>query len=50
MIADAPASIDEIVRRTSLDASHVAAAVAELELLGVIVHSEGRYREVMHTA
>jgi DNA processing protein len=50
MIADTPASIDEIVRRTSLDASHVAAVVAELELLGVIVHSEGRYREVMHRA
>jgi DNA processing protein len=50
MIADAPASIDEIVRRTSLDASHVAAAVAELELLGLIVHSEGHYREVMPTA
>jgi DNA processing protein len=47
VLADAPASIDEIVRRTSLDASQVAAAVGELELLGVIVHAEGRYREVM---
>jgi DNA processing protein len=50
VVADAPASIDEIVRGTGLEAAHVAAAVAELELLGVIVHADGRYREVMPTA
>ena len=50
IVADAPASVDEIVRRADLAASQVAAAVAELELLGVIVQAEGRYREVMHTA
>ena len=47
VIADAPASVDEIVRRTGLDAASVAAAIAELELLGVIAQAEGRYREVM---
>jgi predicted Rossmann fold nucleotide-binding protein DprA/Smf involved in DNA uptake len=50
VVADAPASVDEIVRQTDLEAAHVAAAVAELELLGVIVQSEGRYREVTATA
>ncbi len=50
IVADAPASVDEIVRRTGLEASQVAAAVAELELLGVVVQAEGRYREVMHRA
>jgi DNA processing protein len=47
VIADAPASVDEIVQRTDLDAASVAAAIAELELLGVIAQAEGRYREVM---
>jgi len=42
IVADAPASVDEIVRRADLAASQVAAAVAELELLGVIVQAEGR--------
>ena len=45
--ADAPASVDEIVTRTGLEASYVAAAIAELELLGVLCQSEGRYRGVM---
>ncbi len=43
-LTDAPASVDEIVQRTTLDAAHVAAAVAELELLGAVVHADGRYR------
>ena len=47
VVADAPADADEIVRRTGLDAAQVAAALAELELLGVVAQAEGRYREVM---
>ena len=47
VVADAPAAADEIVRRTGLDAAQVAAALAELELLGVVALAEGRYREVM---
>jgi DNA processing protein len=47
VVADAPADADEIVRRTGLGAAHVAAALAELELLGVVEQAEGRYREVM---
>jgi DNA processing protein len=47
IVADAPATADEIGRRTDLDAAALAAVLAELELLGVIGQSEGRYREVM---
>ena len=50
IVADAPASVDEIVQRAELEASQVAAAVAELELLGVVVQADGRYWEVMHRA
>jgi predicted Rossmann fold nucleotide-binding protein DprA/Smf involved in DNA uptake len=32
------------VRRTGLDAARVAAALAELELLGVIEQADGLYR------
>ena len=46
-VADAPVSADQIVRRTGLPAGAVAAALAELELAGAIVHSDGLYREVM---
>jgi DNA processing protein len=46
VVADAASSIDEIVRRTQLEASQVAAAMAELELLGVVIQADGRYREV----
>lgn len=49
LIADAPASVDELVQHASLDAAQVAATVAELELLGLIVQADGRYREVMQT-
>ena len=47
VVADAPAAADEVVRRTGFEAGAVAAALAELELLGVVVQAEGLYREVM---
>jgi DNA processing protein len=47
VIADAPVSADQIARRTGLPAGAVAAALAELELAGVVIHSDGLYREVM---
>ncbi len=47
VVGDGPAAVDEIVRRTSLEAGAVAAALAELELLGVVVQADGLYREVM---
>ena len=47
VVADAPTAPDEIVRTTGLTAASVAAALAELELLGLIAQADGRYREVM---
>jgi DNA processing protein len=44
VVADAPTGADELVRRTGLDAARVAAALAELELLGVIEQADGLYR------
>jgi DNA processing protein len=46
-VADAPAGADELVRKTGLPAGVVAAALAELELAGAVVHAEGVYRVVM---
>jgi DNA processing protein len=46
-VADAPAAADEVVRRTGLAPGAAAAALAELELLGVVAHAEGLYREVV---
>ena len=46
-IADAPAGVDELVGRTGLAAGALAAALAELELAGAVVQSEGLYRVVM---
>jgi DNA processing protein len=46
-VADAPAAADEIVRRTGLEPGAAAAALAELELLGVVDQADGLYREVM---
>jgi DNA processing protein len=46
-VLDAPAGADELARRTGLDAGHVAAALAELELLGLVGESAGLYRGVM---
>jgi DNA processing protein len=48
-IADAPVAADELVRRTGLTAGALAAALAELELAGAVVQSEGLYRVVMPT-
>jgi DNA processing protein len=47
VVADAAADVDEILRRTGLDAARVAAGLAELELLGLVEQAEGRYRAVM---
>ena len=47
VVADAPAAVDDVVRRTGLEPGAVAAALAELELLGVVGQAEGLYREVM---
>jgi DNA processing protein len=44
VVADAPTGADEVVRKTGLDAGRVAAALAELELLGVIEQADGLYR------
>ncbi len=43
-VADAPAAADEIAQRTGLAAAEVAAAVVELELLGLVSRAEGLYR------
>ena len=45
-IADAPLGADELVRRVELGAPAVAAALAELELLGVVTEADGLYRVV----
>jgi DNA processing protein len=47
VVADIPAAADEIVRRTGLGAGDVAAALAELELLGLVRTADGLYRGVM---
>jgi DNA processing protein len=49
-IGDAPVSADQVARRTGLPAGAVAAALAELELAGLVIQSEGLYREVMRPA
>lgn len=49
-VADAPVSADQIARLTGLPAGAVAAALAELELAGVVTQSDGLYREVMRRA
>jgi DNA processing protein len=48
-VADAPSGVDEVVRRTGLSPGEAAAALAELELLGVVGQADGVYREVMPT-
>jgi DNA processing protein len=45
-VVDAPASVDQLVRRTGLGAGEVAAVLAELELLGLVVQADGLYRGV----
>jgi len=46
-VVDAPAGVDELVRRTGLDAAHVSAVLTELELLGLVAEAGGVYRGVM---
>jgi DNA processing protein len=41
-----PAGVDELVKGTGLDASAIATALAELELVGAVSEAEGRYRGV----
>ncbi|HEY2778229.1 MAG TPA: DNA-processing protein DprA [Gaiellaceae bacterium] len=48
-VADSPAAADELVRKTSLPASVIAAALAELEIAGVVMQADGLYRVVMPT-
>jgi DNA processing protein len=44
-IADAPVPADELIRRTGLGAGELAAALAELELLGLVTQADGLYRD-----
>jgi DNA processing protein len=44
LLRDAPASADELVRRTGLDTGEVARALVELELAGLAVTADGAYR------
>ncbi|MGN6799795.1 MAG: DNA-processing protein DprA [Gaiellaceae bacterium] len=46
-VADCPAGADQLVRKTGRSPAEVAAALAELELAGAVVHDDGLYRVVM---
>jgi DNA processing protein len=46
-LADGAVSADELARLTGLEPGPVAAALAELELAGLISEADGRYRAVM---
>jgi DNA processing protein len=46
-LADASFTADELVRSTGIEAGELAAALAELELSGAALESEGVYRAVM---
>ena len=43
-LVDAPAAADELARLTGLPAEQLAVALSELELAGVVIEAEGRYR------
>ena len=45
-LREAPASADELVRRSGLDAGEVARALVELELAGIAAERDGVYRAV----
>ncbi|HEV8461513.1 MAG TPA: DNA-processing protein DprA [Gaiellaceae bacterium] len=47
IVADGAAGVDDISRRANLPAAQVAAALTELELLGLVTNADGVYREVM---
>ena len=44
VVADAPMTADEVALATGASAATVAAALVELELLGVVEHADGLYR------
>ena len=46
LLEQLPASADELVRASSLETSHVVAALAELELVGLAAEDDGIYRAV----
>ena len=46
-VVDAPAGVDELVRLTGIGAGEVAAALAELELRGLVVEAAGLFRGVI---
>ena len=46
-LADGAASADELARATGLEAGPLAAALAELELTGLVAEADGRYRAVV---
>jgi DNA processing protein len=48
-LAGGAASADELARATELETGPLAAALAELELAGLVAEAEGRYRAVMRT-
>jgi predicted Rossmann fold nucleotide-binding protein DprA/Smf involved in DNA uptake len=47
VLADAPATADELVGALGLPAADVAPALTTLELAGLIMEAEGLYRAVM---
>lgn len=47
VVADSPVAADELIRRTGLAAGELAAALAELELLGLVTQSDGLYRAAL---
>ena len=47
IVTDGPVAIDDVVRRTGLTAAEVAAALAELELAGLVTTGDGLYRGVI---
>ena len=46
-VSSSPATADEVARGAGVSAAEVAAALAELELLGAVVQHDGVYREVV---
>jgi DNA processing protein len=46
-VADGASTVDAVVRKLDVAPGDAAAALAELELLGVVIQAEGLYREVV---
>jgi DNA processing protein len=49
IVADAPTTFDELLRRTGRDAGELSAALVELELLSLVTEAAGVYRGVMRS-